>query len=86
MSLDAKELGRLRRIASIVEKLIAEAPRPHRGRPSMNKKNGSGKRIRRTGKVLVQFRKMLKAERRKGVPVAQLARKHGISTAYIYSL
>jgi hypothetical protein len=47
---------------------------------------GKGKRIRRTGQELKQFRKMLKAERRKGVSVAQLARKHGVSSAYIYML
>ena len=35
---------------------------------------------------LIQFRKMLKGERRKGIPVVALARKHGISPAYIYLL
>jgi hypothetical protein len=45
-----------------------------------------GKRVRRTGKELIQFGKMLKAERKKGVSVAELARKHGVSTAYVYSL
>jgi DNA-binding IscR family transcriptional regulator len=29
---------------------------------------------------------MLIAERKKGVPVAELARKHNISSAYIYQL
>jgi DNA-binding IscR family transcriptional regulator len=29
---------------------------------------------------------MLKAERKKGVPVAELAKQHGISTVYIYKL
>jgi len=43
-------------------------------------------RIRRTGKELVQFRRMLKGERKKGVPVAELARKNGIRSAYIYML
>jgi hypothetical protein len=50
------------------------------------KKRANGKRTRRTGKELVQFRKMLKAERKRGVSVAALARKHGISPAYIYLL
>ena len=31
-------------------------------------------------------KKLLKAERKAGVPVAELAEKHGISTAYIYML
>ncbi|MEY3552734.1 MAG: hypothetical protein RL735_1082, partial [Pseudomonadota bacterium] len=32
------------------------------------------------------FRKMLLSERKRGTPVAELARKHGITTAYIYQL
>jgi hypothetical protein len=44
------------------------------------------KRVRRSGKDLAAFRKMLIAERKKGVPVADLARKHNISSAYIYQL
>jgi hypothetical protein len=42
--------------------------------------------MRRAGKELVAFRKMLKAERKKGVRVEELAEKHGVSTAYIYQL
>lgn len=44
------------------------------------------KRTRRSGKELVSFRKMLKAERKKGVPVAELAERHGVSAAYIYQI
>ena len=42
--------------------------------------------MRRTGKDLLAFRKMLKAERKRGVSVAELAEAHGVSTAYIYQL
>ena len=85
--MNGQELNKLRRIISIAEKLIAASPKPKRGRPfgSTNKRK-TGKRIRRNGKELVQFRKMLKAQRKRGVPVADLARKYGISTAYIYTL
>ena len=89
MSLNAQELTRLRRVISIVEKLIAASPKPKRGRPFGATKAASkskSKRVRRTGQELLQFRKMVKAERRKGSSVAALARKHGISTAYIYTL
>jgi len=41
---------------------------------------------RRTKKEAVALKKLLKAERKAGVPVAELAAKHGISTAYIYML
>lgn len=49
-------------------------------------KKASGKRVRRSGSELVAFRKMLKAERAKGVPVAELAKKHNVSAVYIYTL
>jgi hypothetical protein len=83
LALNVQELSKLRRIVSLAETLIAKG----NGR----KNNGvarkhSGKRIRRSGQELVQFRKMLKAERKRGVPVIELARKHGISSAYIYTL
>ena len=92
MALHAREVLKLRRIIALAEKLIADNPKPQRGRPALLNGNGSGKRrangkrIRRTGKDLVRFRKMLKAERKKGVAVAELARKHGISPTYIYLL
>lgn len=49
-------------------------------------KKSGGKRVRRSGAELVAFRKMLKAERSKGVPVAELAKKHNVSAVYIYTL
>jgi hypothetical protein len=83
LALNVQELSKLRKIVSLAETLIAKG--------NGHKNNGvarkhSDKRIRRTGQELVQFRKMLKAERKKGVPVSELARKHGISSAYIYML
>lgn len=47
---------------------------------------GGQKRTRRSGKELAAFRKMLKTERKRGTPVAELAKQHGISQAYIYQL
>jgi hypothetical protein len=90
LALHAKEISKLRRVIALVETLIDESPKPRRGRPALSngsgKKRANGKRTRRTGKDLVRFRKMLKAERKRGVSVAELARKHGISPAYIYLL
>ena len=87
MSLNAQELAKLRRIVSLAEKLIAANPKRKRGRPvGTSNTRANGKRVRRTGKALIQFRKMLKAEHKSGVSVAVLARKHNISSAYIYSL
>ena len=81
MSLSTQQITKLNRIISLAEKLLAQ--------DKLDRRNGAAtnpRRIRRTGKELVEFRKMLKAERRKGTPVAALARKHGISSAYIYML
>ena len=83
MSLKTQQLAKLNRIIALANKLVVEIKTDERAG-----RNGSAKarRIRRTGKELVQFRKTLKAERKKGIPVAVLARKHGVSTAYIYML
>jgi hypothetical protein len=88
MPLSTKEIAQLRKLISIAEKLIAENPAPKRGRPAKQSSESAtrSKRLRRTGKELVAFRKMLLAERKKGTPVAELASKHGISAAYIYQL
>jgi|SRR3954466_13897726 hypothetical protein len=89
LALYAREVSKLRRIIAMAQALIDESPKPRRGRPALNgsgDKVNKGKRLRRTGKELAQFRSMLKAERKKGVPVAELARKHNISAAYIYLL
>ena len=61
------------------------------GRPAAKKsgaaaKKSGGKRVRRSGPELAAFRKMLKAERAKGVSVAELAKKHNVSAVYIYTL
>lgn len=78
MALTTKEKAELKKLITIAQKLLKSETAPASGE--------GGKRIRRTGKQLVQFRKMLKAERKKGTPVAELARKHNISAAYIYQL
>ena len=39
-----------------------------------------------SSKELTDFRAMLKAEREKGTSVAELAKKHSITTGYIYQL
>jgi hypothetical protein len=89
--MSAREISKLRRIIKIAEQLIALNPKPRRGRPPSlvkgeAKSRSGSKRVRRTGSELVQFRRMLKSERKRGVSVSELARKHGISSAYIYML
>ncbi|PWB83225.1 MAG: hypothetical protein C3F11_07730 [Methylocystaceae bacterium] len=43
-------------------------------------------RGRRSGKELAAFRKELRAERKSGVPVAEIAKRHKVSKSYIYQL
>ena len=83
LSLSAQQLRKLDRIITLARQLVTEIKQAHRA-----ERNGSAKkrRIRRSGQELVQFRRVLMLQRKKGVPVAELARKHGISSAYIYML
>lgn len=84
MALTASEMAQLKKIVAIAKQLLEKAGEPEKsGRPE----RGNGKtKGRRSGKELIAFRKILKAERKAGVPVAQLAKKHGVSPAYIYQL
>lgn len=87
--LSNREIDMLRQIIALAGALIAEAhPEPGRGAKKGAPKAAEpkGKRRRRSGKELADFRKMLVAERKRGVPVADLAKKHGVSAAYIYQL
>ena len=71
----------------LAEKMIKNGSKnPVKGSNGKPQRASGSTRIRRTGRELVQFRRMLKAERKKGIPVAEMARSHGISTAYIYTL
>jgi hypothetical protein len=82
LALSTNELAKLRRIVSLAEKLIEKGASKGNG-AAVQKRT---KRIRRSGQELVRFRSMLKAKRNKGVAVSELAREHGISPAYIYTL
>ena len=89
MSMSPREIAKIRKIVALAQQLLAkqevtEAPK--------TKGKGAKSAIiptiqkRRSGKELTAFRKMLKAERKQGVPVAEIATRYGISLAYIYQL
>ena len=93
MTFTATDAAQLRKIIGRLEKLLGKVEAADRRKPAkpsgatrIAKRQESPKRTRRSGKELIAFRRMLKAERKRGVPVADLAKKHKISTAYIYSL
>ena len=72
---------KLRKMAASLEELATAIE----AMPARNGKTASP-RTRRSKKEAIALKKLLKAERKAGVPVAELAEKHGISTAYIYML
>jgi hypothetical protein len=82
----SREIKQLRSLISIAQKLLASAESAGLPSNSVTKSAASSTRVRRSGKDLVAFRKQIKAARKQGVPVAELATRHGVSTAYIYQL
>lgn len=81
---------KLRKIAASLEELASAIDaqaldKPKKSFPAGNGKSAS-KRVRRSKKEAAELRKLLRAERKAGVPVAELAAKHGVSKAYIYML
>jgi hypothetical protein len=76
--LSPRQLRKLNRIITLAQQVVDESTKA--------RISGRKIRIRRTGKELAQFRQMLKVQRKKGIPVADLAREHGVSSAYIYML
>ncbi len=84
MPLSARELSQLKKIVALAQGLIDKAE----AAPAKEKaaKKDATSRTRRSGKELAAFRKMLKAERKRGVSAADLAKEHGVSKVYIYTL
>jgi hypothetical protein len=79
---------KLRMIAASLEELataIEKMPTSKKSFPAGNGKSAPS-RARRSKKEVAALKKLLKSERKAGVPVAELAAKHGVSSAYIYML
>ena len=81
--LTKREINKLNKIIESLQELLAKTSTEPSGAAAKKTKQP---RTRRTGKELAAFRKMLKAERRAGASAADLAKKHGVSSAYIYQL
>ena len=79
MQLSRKQVGQFKRLAELVQQISS-------GIDENEPRAKVSARTRRSGKDLVAFKKLIKAERKKGVPVAALAAKHGVTTSYIYQL
>jgi len=85
VSLSPAEIAKLKKLISLAQELLASVE-PRTQRNVRGATESINQRKRRTGKELIAFRKMLVAERKKGVRVEEIASKHGVSTAYIYQL
>jgi hypothetical protein len=86
MPRSATQVVKLNKIIGLAQILLAEIEGQHTAGDQEVRLKATGKRRRRSGKELVNFRKLLKAERKKGVSVAELAQRHGVSTAYIHQM
>ena len=84
MQLSKRQINQLTKIVSAAQQLLAEA-RTSGAKPSGRVNAGSPTR-RRRGKELTAFKKTIKAERRAGASVADLAQKFSVTPSYIYQL
>ena len=85
MALVGDEIVQLNRVITALQKIVVQNSKTRHsafGKPISKQR----RRVLRSGKELIAFRKMLVAERKRGVPVVTLAKQHGISTTYIYQL
>ncbi|WP_395687442.1 hypothetical protein [Aestuariivirga sp.] len=76
---------KLRKLAAGLEEL-AQTIDEQKKSSRVAARKSSTVRGRRSKKEATALKKLLKAERKAGVSVAELAKKYGISTAYIYML
>lgn len=83
MQLTKKQISQLIKILETTQQILADASREV---PSAGSREDGGVRTRRTGKDLVAFKKAVKAERKAGATVAELARKYGVTPSYLYQL
>ncbi len=86
MALTAREVTELKKIVARAQELIIKAEGSHRAQAKGTARRSTSVRTRWSGKDLVAFRRMLKAERKAGLPVVQIAKKHGVTPSYIYQL
>ena len=83
MQLTKKQISQLIKILETTQQILADA---NREVPSSGARGEGGTRTRRTGKDLVAFKKAVKAERKAGASVSELAQKYGVTPSYLYQL
>lgn len=83
MYLSKKQVSQLQAVIASTQKILEQANRTSDARRTQK---GDGTARRRRGADLTAFKKMIKAERKGGASVADLAQKHGVTPSYIYQL
>jgi hypothetical protein len=82
MPLSPRQERYLAKITRLVEAIQREASGAGGGAVTA----GGRRRRRRSAEDAAQMRKAIRAERARGASVAKLAKKYGVSTAYIYMM
>ena len=88
MELSKRQIRQLQKIVETAQAILADARKRSQPRKSRAPASVPARevRARRSGKELVAFRKAVRAERKRGVPVTEIAKRHNVSTTYIYQL
>ncbi|MGD9656424.1 MAG: hypothetical protein AB7U61_02095 [Methylocystis sp.] len=88
MALSKRQVSQLQKLIETVQAILAEEKQSARGgkRRTASRLSVDKRPSRRSGKELLAFRKVLRAERKSGVPVAEIAKRHKVSKSYIYQL
>lgn len=87
MALTKRQVSRLNKVIGMVQDFLKQAEKQAAREAAKPKPVRSGRRgSRRSSEDAAKMRDDILARRAKGVPVAKLAEKYGVSTAYIYMI
>lgn len=87
MALTKRQVSRMNKVIGMVQDFLDQAERQAAREAARPKLVRSGRRgTRRSSDEAAKMREDILARRAKGVPVAKLADKYGVSTAYIYMI
>ncbi|TLG72620.1 hypothetical protein [Methylocystis sp. B8] len=79
--------SQLQKIIEIAQTILADASKKSQSRArTSGRAPARAARMRRNGKNLIAFKKEVRAERKNGVPGAEISKRYKVSTAYIYQL
>lgn len=88
MSLTKRQIGKLNKIVAMAQSLLdsAEEGSSSTAASTSSRRGSSTGRQRRSSADAEKMRADILAKRAKGVSAASLAKKYGVSTAYVYMI